>query len=114
MEMALHKMADDIIENDYKEVAIPRICSGLDGLNWLWVKDRLQNFLKDSSVKVHVYNMRRRPLRDDPILEETDSGPPAVIAEKQQSAPLRELPPREGRGQNSRFDNDNFVSQPLK
>jgi hypothetical protein len=114
MEMALHKMADDIIENDYEEVAIPRICSGLDGLNWLWVKDRLQHFLKESSVKVHVYNMRRRPLRDDPILEETDSGPPAVIAEKQQSAPLRELPPREGRGQNSRFDNDNFVSQPLK
>jgi hypothetical protein len=110
MEMALHKMADDIIENNYKEVAIPRICSGLDGLNWLWVKDRLQNFLKDSSVKVHVYNMRRRPLRDDPILVETDSGPPAVIAEEHTT--LRAMPQREGRGQNSRFDN--FVSQPLK
>jgi hypothetical protein len=111
MEMALKKMADDIIENRYEEVAIPRICSGLDGLNWLWVKDRLQNFLKDSSVKVHVYNMRRRPLRDDPILVETNLSQPAVIAEEQQPS-LRELPPREGRGQNSKFDN--FVSQPLK
>jgi hypothetical protein len=99
MEMALHSMAEDIIGNDYEAVAIPRICSGLDGLNWLWVKDRLQHFLKDANVKVHVYNMRRRPLRDDPILVETEPGPP-IAAEQQPTVPLREMPQREGRGQN--------------
>jgi hypothetical protein len=34
MEQALHKFTDDIIENKYQDVAIPRICSGLDGLKW--------------------------------------------------------------------------------
>jgi hypothetical protein len=60
MEFALHKVAEDIIWNvaEHPKVAIPRLCSGLDGLMWPWVQYKLQHWLKDTEVEIHVYNMK--------------------------------------------------------
>jgi hypothetical protein len=57
-EKGLRSMAKFVAEQKLEEIAMPRMCSGLDGLNWLWVRDVLQDAWKDTDLTVHVYNLR--------------------------------------------------------
>jgi hypothetical protein len=115
MEMALHKVAEDIIENvaEHPKVAIPRICSGLDGLKWPWVQYKLQHWLKDTEVEIHVYNLKEigpHPRREPLVVElETETSPEGG----KKPAQLREMPAREGKGHNPRYE-QNFQGPPLK
>jgi hypothetical protein len=59
-------MAKFVAEQKLEDIAMPRMCSGLDGLNWLWVRDVLQDAWKDTDLTVHVYNLKpvRLPLHE--------------------------------------------------
>jgi hypothetical protein len=104
---ALQKMADDIIEQKYEEIAIPRMCSGLDGLNWLWVKDQLQHMLKDSNVVVHVYNLRQRASPPS-ILTAEATQPPSKQNDNGGGGQEPRRSDRPNKGQHSQNRNDDF------
>ncbi|CAB3387596.1 Hypothetical predicted protein [Cloeon dipterum] len=67
-------------EHKVRKIAMPRLCSGLDGLAWPWVKDellkrskKLRYIPKGSALEVHVYHLppraERRPTSGAPALE---------------------------------------------
>ncbi|CAB3374430.1 Hypothetical predicted protein [Cloeon dipterum] len=77
-------------EHKVRKIAMPRLCSGLDGLAWPWVKDellkrskKLRYIPKGSALEVHVYHLppraERRPTSGAPALEE--DGPLRTINE---------------------------------
>lgn len=51
---ALEKLRDDMIKNDYKKLAIPRIACGIDGLDWGTVKKIIKDVFKDTDITIKV------------------------------------------------------------
>lgn len=48
-------MRDHMVANEVKELAIPQIGCGLDGLKWDQVEARIRNVFKDTDIEVTVY-----------------------------------------------------------
>ena len=47
-------MKKQIIELDVKYLAMPRLCSGSDNLNWYKVSDMVQEIFEDVDVRILV------------------------------------------------------------
>lgn len=55
LESSLKAMRDHMVENNVKEVAIPQIGCGIDGLKWDEVEARIRSIFKDTGVEMTVY-----------------------------------------------------------
>ncbi|MDP6827376.1 MAG: macro domain-containing protein [Pseudomonadales bacterium] len=54
---ALRKLID---KEGFKSVALPRIATGVGGLDWDDVRPLIENHLGDLSIKVYVYTTYRK------------------------------------------------------
>lgn len=54
---SLNKMKDQIIKNDIKYLAMPKIASGLDRLSWGKVREIIQEIFKDVDIEILVCSL---------------------------------------------------------
>ena len=70
LRLSLEAMRAHAAENSIKEIAMPKIGCGLDGLSWNAVRTLLKNvFIKESGLKITVYSL------DDPELDKGFASP---------------------------------------
>ena len=50
-------MRDHARTNSVSEIAMPKICCGLDGLNWNAVRTLVKNVFLDEKIKISVYSL---------------------------------------------------------
>jgi O-acetyl-ADP-ribose deacetylase (regulator of RNase III) len=55
LEKSLIAMREHMVENQVKELAIPQIGCGLDGLKWDEVSERLNKVFDDTDIEITVY-----------------------------------------------------------
>lgn len=55
--LALRSLKVEIIDNDVKYLAIPKIGCGLDGLSWGWVRETLKDLFKEIEIEIVVYHL---------------------------------------------------------
>jgi hypothetical protein len=91
VQFSIEQLARYIIAHDIKEIAIPHLCSGLDRLNWLYIRDLIRHNLQDVEVKVVVYHLPRPP---PPITEDFDlPRPQPPVTEDYEMPPETDLQP---------------------
>ncbi len=57
---SLKELAKIIKSENIKSVALPRLATGVGGLDWIEVKPLIENYLKDSGADVFVYSDYRK------------------------------------------------------
>lgn len=55
LELSLEAMRKHMIANEVKELAMPQIGCGIDGLKWNEVEERIRKVFSESDIEITVY-----------------------------------------------------------
>ena len=55
VKICLEKLLDYCLQNEINEIDMPKICSGLDKLNWNKIENLIREIFINSNIKINVY-----------------------------------------------------------